>query len=72
MKIKGFIFIESMMALVISFFSVTILALIVVQGQKIEKIMEERTDAKLAERIMKNNDLNSIRIHDHVYYLNEE
>lgn len=72
MKIKGFIFIESMMALVISFFGVTILALIVVQGQKIEKIMEERTDAKLAERIMKNNDLNSIRIHDHVYYLNEE
>ena len=72
MKIKGFIFIESMMALVISFFGVTILALIVVQGQKIEKIMEERTDAKLAERIMKNNDLNSIRIHDHVYYLDEE
>lgn len=72
MHIKGFIFLESIIAMFISFLGVMILALVVVEEKKAEKIMEIRTDKTVAIHMMKKNNLNKVKIHDRMYYLSEK
>lgn len=72
MKNKGFILLESIIAMFISFLGVTILALVVVEGKKTEKNMEMHTDKAVAMHMMRKNNLNSVKIHDRIYYLNKK
>ena len=72
MKSKGFILLESIIAMFISFLGVTILTLVVVEGKKTEKNIEIHTDRTVAMHMMKENNLNSVKIHDRTYYLNEK
>ncbi|GAA3636665.1 hypothetical protein GCM10022297_14060 [Lactobacillus hamsteri] len=72
MKSKGFILLESIIAMFISFLGVTILTLVVVEGKKMEKNMEIHTDRAVAMHMMNENNLNSVKIHDRIYYLNEK
>lgn len=59
--------IESMMAVFISFTAISAFALIFIEGQKIDQQKERETDRALAHYMMRKNDLNEIKIHDHVF-----
>ena len=72
MKVKGVIFLESIIAMFISFLGVTILALVVIEGKKTEKNMEIQTDKAVAFHMMKENNLSSVKIHNRMYYFNEK
>lgn len=67
MKTKGFMMLESMVALTVAFLGMTIFSVVFLDSQKNEQRIEEKTDRALAERIMRDNNLKQVMIHDQVY-----
>ncbi|MDF7638690.1 hypothetical protein PT285_04660 [Lactobacillus sp. ESL0791] len=68
-KSKGFLMLESMLALFITFLGVSTMALIVSDGRTNEQAIERKTDRIYAWHVMRKNDLREVRVHDHVYRL---
>lgn len=67
MKTKGFMMLESMVALTVAFLGMMIFSVVFLDSQKNEQRIEEKTDRALAERIMRDNNLKQVMIHDQVY-----
>ncbi len=59
------------MAITLTFLGVMLLALVVADGQKFERKMEEKTDQAVATHIMRKNDLTKITIHSRTYRLGD-
>ena len=64
--------IESMVGITIAFLGMMIFSLVFIDSQKNEQRIEKKTDQALAERIMRENKLDQIMIHDHVYTVSED
>lgn len=62
--------IESIVALLIAIIGVSSFSIIVLAGHKTEIQLEEKTDRILAKKIMKENGLKKIVIHDYTYERN--
>lgn len=67
MKTKGFMMLESMVALTVAFLGMMIFSVVFLDSQRNEQRIEEKTDRALAERIMRDNNLKQVMIHDQVY-----
>lgn len=63
--------IESMVGIAIAFLGMMIFSLVFIDSQKNEQRIEKKTDQALAERIMRENKIDQIMIHDHIYTVNE-
>lgn len=70
-KVKGFLLLESLIAIIIAFSGVLLFSLIVCEGQKKAKINEQKTDLAIAKDMMQKNNLKKVMVHNHLYYLNE-
>lgn len=68
-KIKGFLIAESMTGLMVAVIGVSIFALIVAQSQKIETAMEVKTDQAYAWHVLREQKLDSVKVHSHIYKL---
>lgn len=68
-KTKGFLIAESMTGLLVAVIGISIFALIVAQNQKIERAMEAKTDRAYAWHVMREQKLDSVKVHSHVYKL---
>lgn len=66
-KIRGFLLLESMVALTIAVLGVSIFSLCLGQGKVIEQKMEGKVDQELAAHIMRQSGVKKVVIHDHSY-----
>lgn len=66
-KTKGFLLLESMIALAITVLGVSIFSLCLGQSKVIEQKMEDKVDRELATHIMRRNGIKKVVIHDHSY-----
>lgn len=67
MKNKGFLMLESLVALVIAICGVMIFSMIVIDGRQTEQRIEQKTDQSLAKRMMKTNKISKVKVHDRIY-----
>ncbi|KRL90350.1 hypothetical protein FC46_GL000254 [Lactobacillus kalixensis DSM 16043] len=56
-----------MVALTVAFLGMMIFSVVFLDSQRNEQRIEEKTDRALAERIMRDNNLKQVMIHDQVY-----
>lgn len=68
-NLKGFLIVEGMIALVITFLGITIMALVVGQSRALEQKMELKTDRVYAWHVMNKCKLPKMLVHNHVYKL---
>lgn len=66
-KTKGFLLLESMIALTITVLGVSIFTLCLAQSKAVEKNMEHKVDQELAARIMRQSGIKRVILHDHSY-----
>ena len=77
-KVKGFLVIESFIAIIIAVIAVSCFYITVAESQKNGREMELKTDRVYAYHVLKANNLDQITVHDHVYerigqhYLNDK
>lgn len=67
MKNKGFLMLESVVSLMITMIAVFALNETIISGRKTEKRLEQKVDYHLAKRIMRQNRLSQVVIHDRKY-----
>lgn len=67
MKSKGFLMLESIIAISIAFIGVSIFSVIFIDGHHLEQRIEQETDQALAQHLIGRFELSEITIHDHVY-----
>lgn len=66
-KIKGFLIFESFIAIIISVIAVTCFYFAVAENQKNGQEMELKTDRAYAYRVLQENKMKEIMVHDHLY-----
>lgn len=69
-KVKGFLLLESLTALVIAIIGLSLFTLLICENKKVEKEMERKTDYEMAQHIMRKTDLKEVIIHDQLYERN--
>lgn len=69
-KVRGFLMLESMLAILITFLGLMLFSLVVGESEKIEHHSELRADRILAWKMMHQNHLNQVTIHNRVYQIN--
>ncbi|GFZ27129.1 hypothetical protein [Lactobacillus corticis] len=72
MKIRAFLLLESLMALMLALLAATSLMLIVGEGQKVERQAELAADRAFAWHVLRETGASDFMVHDHKYRLQGE